>query len=166
MGWPAIRGADKEPTYDETHPNDRGRVLEAGPAEAFTPSKSRDHEVGGLLLVVGVRKATWASITSPMGRARTASRHAKVRMKLGDAMTMPLPDARTAARAVKLEVAQGRNPHAEKMDARARAIAERAVKPTTLAGGPRAYEQDMLKRREPSETSRRQAIHYARKAIR
>ena len=45
-------------------------------------------------------------------------------MTLGDAMTMPLPDARTAARAVKVEVAQGRNPHAEKMNARAQAIAE------------------------------------------
>ena len=35
-------------------------------------------------------------------------------------MTTPLPDARTAARAIKIEVAQGRNPHAEKMNARAR----------------------------------------------
>ena len=35
----------------------------------------------------------------------------------------------------------------------------------TLAKALDAYEKDMAKRREPSETSRRQAIHYARKAI-
>ena len=86
-------------------------------------------------------------------------------MPLGEAMTTPLPDARTAARAVKIEVAQGRNPHAEKMNARTQAIAERAVRPMTLGPALDAYEQDILKRREPSETSRRQAIHYARKAV-
>ena len=126
---------------------------------------TRDHEVGGLLLVVGARKATWCVDYKPHGTREDGSRHAKVRMTLGDAMTMPLPDARTAARAIKLEVAQGRNPHAEKRDARVQAIAERAIKPMTLAEALDAYEKDMLKRREPSEATRRQAVHYARKAI-
>jgi integrase len=142
-----------------------GALLKRGPEGLFMPSKMRDHEVGGLLLVVGVRKAAWCVDYKPHGTREDGRRHAKVRMQLGDAMTMPLPDARTAARAVKIEVAQGRNPHAEKMDARAQAIAKRAVRPMTLSGALDAYEQDILKRREPSETSRRQAIHYARKSI-
>ena len=99
---------------DETDANDRGRAVEARARWPFTPSQTRDHEVGGLLLVVGVRKATWAVDYKPHGMREDGGRHAKVRMTLGDAMTMPLSDARTAARAVKLEVAQGRNPHSEK----------------------------------------------------
>ena len=69
----------------------------------FTPSKTRDHEVGELLLVVGVRKAAWCVDYKPHGTREDGHRHAKVRMQLGDAMTTPLPDARTAARAVKIE---------------------------------------------------------------
>ena len=91
-----------------------GAFLKRGPDGGFTPSETRDHEVGGLLLVVGVRKATWCVDYKPHGTREDGRRHAKVRMTLGDAMTMPLPDARTAARAVKLEVAQGRDPHAER----------------------------------------------------
>jgi integrase len=140
-------------------------LLKRGPNGLFTPSATRDHEVGGLVLVVGVRKATWAVDYKPHGTREDGRRHAKVRMKLGDAMIMPLPDARTTARAVKVEVAQGRDPHAEKMDARAQAIAERALKPMTLTAAADAYEQDMLERREPSEKTRRQEVHYARKAI-
>ena len=142
-----------------------GALLKRGPDGCFTPSKTRDHEVGGLLLVIGVRKATWCVDYKPHGTREDGHRHAKVRMPLGDAMTTPLPDARTTARAVKIEVAQGRHPHAEKMNARAQAIAERAVRPMTLGLALAAYEQDMLKRREPSETTRRQEVHYAKKAI-
>jgi integrase len=155
----------KEPTMTKLTQTTVGALLKRRPDGAFTPSRTRDHEVGGLLLVIGVRKATWAVDYKPHGTREDGRRHAKVRMTLGDAMTMPLPDARTAARAVKLEVAQGRNPHAEKLNARALAIAERAAKPMTLAEALDGYEQDMLKRREPSETSRRQEVHYARKAI-
>jgi integrase len=142
-----------------------GALLKRGPNGLFAPSKTRDHEVGGLLLVVGVRKATWCVDYKPHGTREDGRRPAKVRMQLGDAMTTPLPDARTAARSVKIKVAQGRSPHAEMMNARAQAIAERAVRPMTLASALDAYEQDMLKRREPSETTRRQEVHYARKAV-
>jgi hypothetical protein len=77
----------------------------------FTPSKTRDHEVGGLLLIVGTCAASWFVDYKPHGfNPETGNRWSRVRMKLGDAMTMPLPDARTVARAVKVEVAQGRNP--------------------------------------------------------
>lgn len=143
-----------------------GALLKRKPDGSFKPSATLDHEVGGLRLVVGARKATWTVDYKPHGTREDGRRHAKVRMTLGDAMTMSLPDARTAARAVKLEVAQGRDPHAEKRDARALAIAKRVLKPTTLAEALDAYEKDVLARRSPSEDTRRQAVAYARKAIR
>ena len=51
------------------------------------------------------------------------------------------------------------------MNARPQTIAERAVKPMTLAQALDAYEKDISKRRSPSETSRRQAMAYASKAV-
>ena len=156
----------REPTMTKLTQTTVGALLKRKPDGSFTPSATRDHEVGGLVGVVGVRKATWCVDYKPHGTREDGRRHAKVRMTLGDMMTMPLPDARTAARAVKVEVAQGRNPHAVKMNMRAQAIAERAVKPMTLAESLDAYEKDMAKRRSPSETSRRQAVAYARKAVR
>ena len=155
----------REPTMTKLTQTTVGALLKRKPDGSFTPSATRDHEVGGLVGVVGVRKATWCVDYKPHGTREDGRRHAKVRMTLGDMMTMPLPDARTAARAVKVEVAQGRNPHAEKMNMRAQAIAERAVKPMTLAESLDAYEKDMAKRRSPSETSRRQAVAYACKAV-
>ena len=46
-----------------------------------------------------------------------------------------------------------------------KAIAERAIKVTTLTEALKGYEKDMLKRREPSEATRKQEVHYARKAV-
>jgi integrase len=161
----AGREHDVEPTMTRLTQAIVGALLKRERDGCFTPSKTRDHEVDGLRLIVGTRKATWTVDYTPHGTREDGRRHAKVRMKLGDAMTMPLPDARTAARAVKIEVAQGHNPHAEKMSARAQAIADRAVKPMTLTRANDVYEEDMLKRRVPSESSRRQEIHYAKKAI-
>jgi integrase len=142
-----------------------GVALKRTPNGKFTPNALRDYQVGGLLLVVGTRTATWCVDYKPHGTREDGRRHSKVRMTLGDATTMPLSDARTAARAVKVEVAKGRDPHAEKRAGKAKAIAERASKPTTLTESLKGYEQDMLKRREPSEATRRQEVHYARKAV-
>ena len=142
-----------------------GALLKRGPDGSFTRRRTRDHEVGGLLLVVGIRKATWTVDYKPHGTREDGRRHAKVRMTLGDATTIPLPDARIAARAVKLEVAQGRDPHRDRMLGRATAVAARALKPATLADALDGYRKDMLARRQPSEATRRQEIHYATKAI-
>jgi integrase len=142
-----------------------GAALKRTPDRKFTPKALRDHDVGGLLLVVGTRTATWCIDYKPHGTRKDGRRRSKVRMTLGDATTMPLPDARTAARAIKVEVAQGRDPHAERRAGRARAIADRVVRPITLAEALEDYEKDMLKRREPSEATRKQEVHYARKAV-
>lgn len=143
-----------------------GIALKRTPDGNFAPKAPvRDHEVGGLLLVIGARTATWCVDYKPRGRREDGRRHSKVRMTLGDAAMMPLSDARTAARAIKVEVAQGRDPHAEKRAQKVKAIAERAIKATTLAEALEGYEKDMLKRREPSEATRKQEVHYARKAV-
>ena len=131
-----------------------GIALKRTPDGNFAPKAPvRDHEVGGLLLVIGARTATWCVDYKPRGRREDGRRHSKVRMTLGDAAMMPLSDARTAARAIKVEVAQGRDPHAEKRAQKVKAIAERAIKATTLAEALEGYEKDMLKRREPSEAT-------------
>jgi integrase len=117
-------------------------------------------------LAVGVRTATWCVDYKPRGTREDGRRHSKVRMKLGDALIMSLPDARTAARAAKVAVAQGRNPHAETRARQADAIAERALAPLTLDEALDAYRKDMAQRRSPSESTRRQAVHYANKAVR
>jgi integrase len=140
-------------------------ALKRTPNGRFTPKTLRDHQVGGLLLVVGTRAATWCVDYKPHGVRDDGRRNSKVRMTLGDATTMPLSDARTTATAIKVEVAKGRDPHAEKRAGKAKAIAERASKPTTLAAALEGYERDILKRREPSEATRKQEIHYARKAV-
>jgi hypothetical protein len=119
-----------------------GTALRRTPDGKFAPKAPlRDHEVGGLLLVIGARTAIWCVDYKPRGRREDGRRHSKVRMTLGDAATMPLSDARTAARAIKVEVAQGRDPHAEKRARRAKAIAERAIKATTLAEALEGYEK-------------------------
>ena len=57
-----------------------GALLKRGPDGLFTPSKTRDPEVGGLLLIIGVRKATWCVDYKPHGTREDGRRHAKVRM--------------------------------------------------------------------------------------
>jgi integrase len=143
-----------------------GAALKRTSDGKFAPKAPlRDHEVGGLLLVIGTRTATWCIDYKPHGTREDGRRHSKVRMTLGAATMMPLADARTAARVIKVEVAQGRDPHAEKRARRVKAIVERAIKATTLAEALEDYEKDMLKRREPSEATRKQEVHYARKAV-
>ena len=52
------------------------------------------------------------------------------------------------------------------MVSRASAEAARSAIPTTLSEALIAYEKAYMTRREPSEASRRQSVHYARKAVR
>ena len=52
------------------------------------------------------------------------------------------------------------------MSFRASVVAERGLLPQSLSEALDAYEKAVMARREPSEASRRQMIHYARKALR
>jgi len=89
-----------------------------------------------------------------------------MRLELGDAFAMSLVDARAAALTAKALVRQGRDPLREAMASRASAVAERAILPTTVEGALDAYEKALMARRQPSETTRRQAVAYARKGVR
>lgn len=137
------------------------------------PQVLRDHEVGGLLLIVGARSATWCVDYKPHGLRQDGKRHSKVRMKIAanetdDATQISLPDARTHARAIKLEVAQGRDPHAEKRAERSKAIADRAVVPEvqTAAAALETYVKTVESDREIAMNTRRLKAFYVRKAVR
>src|SRR5271166_6591150 len=140
-------------------------ALRRGSDGAFTAKILRDHVVGGLLLVVGRRKASWQLSYIPHGRRADGRRHGRVQMAIGDAITMSLPQARTEARALKAAIAKGRDPHRERMSAKAAHTIERAKAPATLAEAFAAYALDLSRRARPRPASRRQETHYARKAL-
>jgi integrase len=132
------------------------------------PAVIRDTDIKGLALVVTTRRAFWAIYFQPRGiNPATGKRWGGgVRHELGDAFSTSIADARAAALKAKALVRQGGDPHREAMALRTSAVAERAVLPKTLAATLDAYEKAVLARREPTETSRRQSIHYARKGVR
>jgi integrase len=79
---------------------------------------------------------------------------------------MSVSDARGTALALKSAVRQGRSPHHEAMASRANSEASRAIVPTTAGEALDDYAKGLAGRTTPSAWSRRQAVHYARKAIR
>src|ERR1700733_1300898 len=132
------------------------------------PSVTRDADIKGFALIVTTRRAFWCLFFQPMGVNPATGRRwgGGVRHELGDAFITPIADARAAALKAKALVRQGQDPHRQAMVFRASAVAERSMLPTTLIEALDAYEKATMARREPSETSRRQTIHYARKAVR
>jgi integrase len=79
---------------------------------------------------------------------------------------MSVSEARGTALALKSQVRAGRSPHHEAMAARANVEASRTIIPTTVGEALDTYARALSARTAPSEWSRRQAVHYARKAIR
>lgn len=134
----------------------------------LVPSVTNDTEVLGFALHVVSKRAFWAVSYQPRGiNPATGKRWGGgVRHELGDAYATPLSEARTAALAAKARVRAGEDPHREAMVSRASAEAARSAIPTTLSEALIAYEKAYMTRREPSEASRRQSVHYARKAVR
>jgi integrase len=135
---------------------------------AFKPAVVKDDQVNGLALHVTTRRAFWALTYQPHGINPSTGKRwgGGTRFELGDAFAMPLADARTAALVAKAKVRAGGDPLKERMRARAEAIALRELKAVVVADLMRDYEQALLARHEPSEASRRQSIHYAKKAVR
>ena len=136
----------------------------------LTPSVTRDNGVPGLALIVTTKRSFWAFRYSPHGvNAATGSRWGSTRLELGDAQTMPVAQARTAALAAKALVRAGRDPHREASASHATAVAARAmpvIQPQTAADALGLYERALMARRQPSETTRRQTVHYAKKSVR
>ena len=145
----------------------RARALKRVGGELH-PSVTKDTDIKGFALVVTTRRAFWCVVFRPKGvNPATGKRWGGgVRLELGDAFMTSIADARASALKAKAQVQQGHDPHREAMASRASAVAERAVLPTTLSETLDAYEKALMARREPSEASRRQTIHYARKAVR
>jgi integrase len=137
-------------------------------AGAFVPSTIRDAEIKGFALVVTTRRAFWCLFFQPKGiNPATGGRWGGgVRHELGDAFAMSIADARTAALGAKARIRSGHDPHREAMASKASAVAERAALPTTFSETIDAYEKAVMARREPSEATRRQHVHYTRKAVR
>jgi integrase len=129
---------------------------------------TRDTDIKGFALVVTTRRAFWCLYFQPKGlNPATGERWGGgVRHELGDGVMTSVAEARAAALKAKVLVWEGHDPHRQAMASKASAVAERASLPTTLSEALDAYEKAVMARREPSETSRRQLIHYARKGIR
>jgi integrase len=134
----------------------------------FKPSVTRDSEIPGLALHVTTRRSFWALSYQPKGlNPKTGKRWGGgVRHELGDAMLTTVSEARGLALAAKTLVRQGRSPHHEAMASSASAVAERGILPTTVAEALDAYSAALIARRQPSESTRKKSISYARKAVR
>ena len=132
------------------------------------PVVIRDSEISGLCLIVTTRRAFWALVYQPRGvNPATGKRWGGgVRHELGDAMLVGVAEARGLALAAKSQVRQGRSPHHEAMASRASSEASRSTIPTTAGEALDDYVKALAGRATPSAWSRRQAVHYARKAIR
>ena len=145
----------------------RARALRRTDGE-LQPSVTRDTDIKGFALVVTTRRAFWCLFFQPRGINPATSKRwgGGVRHELGDAFATSIADARAAALKAKALVRQGGDPHRQTLASRASAVAERAVLPTTISEALDVYEKTIMARREPREASRRQLIHYSRKAIR
>ena len=133
----------------------------------LVPSVTHDAEIPGFALHVTSKRAFWAVSYQPRGRRSDGLRWGGgVRHELGNAYVTALAEARAEALAVKARVRRGEDPHREAMASRASAEAVRAVQATTLAASLDVYEKAVMARREPKEPTRRQSVHYARKAVR
>jgi integrase len=141
---------------------DRGRLL----ARPLRPSLTKDEDCPGLSLVVTTRRAFWALTYSARGKRPDGSRWPAVRHELGDAHAMTPQQARVEANLIKSQVSKGHDPYRQHRHDRSEEIARRALIPLTLADALDAYKTALLDRNEPKLSSRLQAIHYARKAIR
>jgi integrase len=132
------------------------------------PVVIRDSEIAGLCLIVTAKRSFWALVYQPRGiNPATGKRWGGgTRHEICDAMLMPVSEARATALALKSQVRQGRSPHHEAMASRANVEASRAIVPTTAAETLDDYAKALAGRATPSEWSRKQAVYYARKAIR
>jgi integrase len=145
-----------------------GQALRRDANGAFKPNVVEDAEITGLKLIVTTRRAFWALVYQPHGLNPLTGKRwgGGTRHELGDAMTTTLPDARASALRAKACVRAGGDPHRERMRARAEAVALRGRKSTRVAGLLDDYAHALAGQATQTEASRRQSLHYARKAVR
>jgi integrase len=142
------------------------KALGVAPDGSFAePKIHRDRKVRGLLLVVGKRKASWQLSYIPHGKTSQGKRYGRAQTLIGDATLMSLPVARMEAQALKAVVGKGGDPHRDRQEAKAAAVAQRALEPTTLAEAHASYQTDLLRRMQPSLASRKAEARYSAKAL-
>jgi integrase len=143
-------------------------VRSAALRRPLVPSVIRDRDVAGFALHVTRKRAFWALSYQPKGVNPATGRRwgGGVRHELGDALLVGVAEARGLALAAKAAVRAGGDPHRAAMASRASAVAERSILPSTVTEILDAYAAALMARRQPSESSRRMYVHYARKAIR
>ena len=144
--------------------------------EPREPSVTFDTELPGLALHVALKRAFWSFTYSPHGtNPATGKRWGSTRLELGEVGVTTLPEARRLALTAKAAVKAGRDPQREKADARASSASARGMaRPAAATTGAalELYESALVTaptetvRRKSSETTRRQAVAYARKAVR
>jgi len=163
-----LKGSKSEPMKSKMKITEVVRAARLRRADGeLVPSVTNDTEVRGFSLIVTSRRAFWCIHYQPRGRRPDGRRWGGgVRHELGDAYSTPLADARAEALAVKARVRLGEDPLRERMAVRGVAEAARALLPTMLSQALDGYQKAVMARREPSEATRRQSVHYARKAVR
>jgi integrase len=134
----------------------------------FIRSVTRDSEISGFTLIVTSRRGFWALVYQPRGINPSTGKRwgGGTRLELGDAHQISVDEAQAAALTAKAMVRAGRDPHREHMAARAGVEASRSIIPKTVGEALDDYAKALAARVTPSEWSRGQAVHYARKAIR
>jgi integrase len=151
-------------------------TLKRALGEPREPSVTFDTELPGLALHVAPKRAFWSFTYSPHGtNPATGKRWGSTRLELGDVRVTTLPEARRLALTAKAAVKAGRDPQREKMDARASSSSSRGTaRPAaaTTSAALALYEAALVTvptetvRRKSSEKTRKQAVAYARKAVR
>jgi integrase len=135
---------------------------------ALVPSVTADTDVPGFALHVTTKKAFWALHYQPRGTNPRTNRRwgGDTRHELGDAFAIATANARAAARAAKANVSMGRDPHRERMAARAATVAERSVLPAIAADVLDAYLKTIDNNDKLARNTKRLKAHYVRKAVR
>ena len=134
--------------------------------ERFTPSVTKDRDVPGLWLIVTRKRALWALVYQARGiNPNTGRRYGGgTRHELADALLVGVKEASGLALTAKGLVRAGRSPHHEQMASRAALEASRAILPQTVGQTLDIYATALMARRQTTERSRRQDLHYARRA--
>jgi integrase len=140
------------------------------------PSIIFDTELPGLALHVALKRAFWTFTYSPHGtNPATGKRWGSTRLELGEVAVTTLPEARRLALTAKAAVKAGRDPQREKAAARRSSSSARGMaRPAAATTGDALalYETALVTaptetvRRKSSEKTRKQAVAYARKAVR
>jgi integrase len=133
----------------------------------LVPNIIWDADHPSFALYVTRTRGFWGWNYTPHGlNPETDKRWGSTRLELGDAMVMTVKEAHIALLTAKAAVKAGGDPHRAKRAQRRALTAERGNLPQTTAEALELYAKSIMASRERGEPAKRQAVHYATKAIR